>query len=91
MAGEGLGRRPSRLGTGRLEAFSDGVFATAVTLLVVDIAVPANSGNHLLRSFADEWPAYLAYAVSFSTIGAGWLGHRAITGTSIAPTPSSSA
>jgi uncharacterized membrane protein len=65
--------------TGRLEAFSDGVFAIAITLLVLDIAVPAGAGNHLLRSFLDEWPSYVAYVVSFSTIGAMWLGHNAIT------------
>ena len=67
------------LRTGRLEAFSDGVFAIAITLLVLDIAVPANAGEHLLRSMAHLWPSYLAYLVSFSTIGAIWLGHSAIT------------
>jgi len=72
---------PRRRGfrTGRLEAFSDGVFAIAVTLLVLDIAVSANAGQHLLRSILDLWPAYLAYVVSFSTIGAAWLAHNAIT------------
>ena len=64
---------------GRLEAFSDGVFAIAITLLVLDIAVPAGAGQHLLRSFIDEWPSYVAYVVSFSTIGAMWLGHNAVT------------
>jgi uncharacterized membrane protein len=67
------------LGTGRLEAFSDGVFAIAITLLVLDIAIPATAGAHLLRSVIDEWPSYVAYIVSFSTIGAMWLGHNAIT------------
>jgi uncharacterized membrane protein len=67
------------LRTGRLEAFSDGVFAIAITLLVLDIAVPASAEAHLLRSVADLWPSYLAYVVSVSTIGAIWLGHVAIT------------
>ena len=73
--------QPRRRGfrTGRLEAFSDGVFAIAVTLLVLDIAVSADAGHHLLRSIVDLWPAYLAYVVSFSTIGAAWLAHNAIT------------
>jgi len=64
--------QPRRRGfrTGRLEAFS---------LLVLDIAVSANAGHHLLRSIIDLWPAYLAYVVSFSTIGAAWLAHNAIT------------
>jgi len=66
-------------GTGRLEAFSDGVFAIAITLLVLDIALPASARGHLLRSLGDLWPTYLAYVASFSTIGATWLGHNAIT------------
>jgi uncharacterized membrane protein len=65
--------------TGRLEAFSDGVFAIAVTLLVLDIAVPGNAGQDLLGAIGKLWPSYLAYAVSFSTIGAAWLGHNGIT------------
>jgi uncharacterized membrane protein len=70
-----------KLRTARLEAFSDGVFAIAVTLLVLDIAAPARarSGADLLHSVARLWPSYLAYVVSFSTIGAAWLGHNAIT------------
>ncbi len=67
------------LRTDRLEALSDGVFAIAITLLVLAIAVPTKAGNHLLRSVAHLWPSYLAYAVSFSTIGASWLGHNVIT------------
>ena len=67
------------LRTGRLEAFSDGVFAIAITLLVLDIALPAGASKHLLRSVGDLWPSYVAYVASFSTIGAMWLGHNAIT------------
>ena len=65
--------------TGRLEAFSDGVFAIAITLLVLEISVPSDAGDDLLDAFLDQWPSYLAYVVSFSTIGAGWLAHTAIT------------
>jgi TMEM175 potassium channel family protein len=67
------------LRTARLEAFSDGVFAIAITLLVLDIALPAKAASHLLRSVGDLWPTYLAYIASFSTIGSLWLGHNAIT------------
>jgi uncharacterized membrane protein len=67
------------LGTGRLESFSDGVFAIAVTLLVLDIALPGGASKHLLRSVGDLWPSYVAYVASFSTIGAMWLGHNGIT------------
>ena len=67
------------LQTARLEAFSDGVFAIAVTLLVLEIVVPAHFKDHPLRALIDQWPSYLAYLVSFSTIGAVWLAHTAIT------------
>ena len=74
-------QQPLRRGfrTGRLEAFSDGVFAFAITLLVLDIAVSGDAAKDLLRSLIHLWPSYLAYVVSFSTIGALWLGHNAIT------------
>ena len=62
-----------------MEAFSDGVFAIAVTLLVLEIAVPAGSGNDLLGALRDQWPSYLAYFVSFATIGAVWFAHTVIT------------
>jgi uncharacterized membrane protein len=62
-----------------LKALSDGVYAIAITLLVLDIAVPASEDKDLLGSLGHLWPSYLAYVVSFSTIGASWLGHNAIT------------
>ena len=65
--------------TNRLEAFSDGVFAIAITLLVLEIKVPTSVlalGNELLKL----WPSYLAYAVSFIVIGAIWLNHHAMFG-----------
>jgi uncharacterized membrane protein len=65
---------------GRLEAFSDGVFAIAITLLVLELSVSENAGAHLLSSILDEWPSYLAYLTSFMTIGVIWLQHSAITG-----------
>jgi uncharacterized membrane protein len=73
--------RPGLRRTGRLEAFSDGIFAFAITLLVLDLAVPVTqqSKHHLLQALGDQWPGYLGYIVSFATIGALWLGHNAIT------------
>lgn len=62
-----------------MEAFSDGVFAIAITLLVLEIGVPGGSGDDLLSALVEEWPSYLAYVVSFSTIGAVWLAHMVIT------------
>jgi uncharacterized membrane protein len=65
--------------TARMEAFSDGVFAIAVTLLVLDIGVSSDAGRDLLHAIGSLWPSYLAYVASFSTIGAAWLAHNAIT------------
>ena len=62
-----------------MEAFSDGVFAIAITLLILEISVPAGSEDDLLKALVDQWPSYLAYLVSFSTIGAVWFGHTVIT------------
>ena len=66
--------------TGRLEAFSDGVFAIAVTLLVLDIKVPPLStteGHHSLASaLLDEWPVFAAYVISFLTILIMWINHH---------------
>jgi uncharacterized membrane protein len=68
----------NRWDTGRIEAFSDGVFAIAITLLVLDIDVPPSAFEHLFRGFADQWPAYLAYSTSFVTIGGIWMLHHAV-------------
>jgi len=62
-----------------MEAFSDGVFAIAITLLVLEIGVPTGSEEDLTRALLEQWPSYLAYLVSFATIGAVWLAHVAIT------------
>lgn len=63
--------------TTRLEAFSDGVFAIAITLLVLEIKVPPPDtalGAELLQL----WSSYLAYVVSFVVIGAIWINHHAM-------------
>ena len=60
-----------------MEAFSDGVFAIAITLLVLDFAIhPPGSPLHQVLHI---WPSFVAYIVSFLTIGAAWLGHTALT------------
>jgi uncharacterized membrane protein len=66
------------LPTGRLEAFSDGVFAIAVTLLVLELHVPG-PGEHLVQSLEHEWPRYLGYFVSFTFIGGVWIAHSNMT------------
>ena len=69
------GRRT--LDTDRLAAFSDGVFAIAATLLVLDLAVKPPGTP--LEQVVHAWPSYLGYVVSFLTIGAAWLAHSAMT------------
>jgi uncharacterized membrane protein len=62
--------------TGRVEAFSDGVFAIAITLLILTVTPPTHGplADELLRL----WPSYLAYLVSFATIGIIWVNHHTI-------------
>ena len=65
--------------SGRVEAFSDGVFAIAITLLVLDLVVPAHqeaTEHGLAAALAAEWPSYAAYLVSFLVIGVIWINHH---------------
>ncbi|HEX2717691.1 MAG TPA: TMEM175 family protein [Gemmatimonadaceae bacterium] len=63
--------------TTRLETFSDGVFAIAITLLVLEIRVPAAHGETALGSaLLHLWPSYLGYLISFATIGIMWVNHH---------------
>jgi uncharacterized membrane protein len=66
--------------TQRLEAFSDGVFAIAITLLVLEIRLPGGEAEegHLLDQLLHIWPSYLAYVISFITIGIMWVNHDAL-------------
>jgi hypothetical protein len=68
-------RRPGGRGTGRLEAFSDGVFAITITLLILEIEPPTDY-ERLLHGLAELWPSYLAYAVTFLFIGQVWANHH---------------
>jgi uncharacterized membrane protein len=63
------------MGTSRLETFADGVLAIAATLLILDVSV---SGSPLSTQLARAWPSYVAYMVSFITIGIIWVNHHAI-------------
>jgi uncharacterized membrane protein len=67
-----------RWDTGRTEAFSDGVFAIAITLLVLEIGIPATEFDDLWSAIFHEWPAYLGFATSFLTIGGLWLANHGI-------------
>ena len=65
--------------TTRAEAFSDGVFAIAITLLVLDLRVP-DPGHLTTAALLGAWPHYFAYVVSFLTIGIMWMNHHTIMG-----------
>lgn len=61
---------------GRLEAFSDGVIAVAITLLALDLAVPGPGHGPLLTQLGDRWPQLVAYVISFLSIGIIWVNHH---------------
>jgi uncharacterized membrane protein len=62
--------------TNRLEAFSDGVFAIAITLLVLELSVP--TGDNLWHQLKEEWPSFASFFVSFWVIGIIWVNHHAV-------------
>ncbi|HEX5287400.1 MAG TPA: TMEM175 family protein [Streptosporangiaceae bacterium] len=62
----------------RLEAFSDGVFAVAITLLALDLTVEGPGHGPLVDQLYDKWPAFLAYLISFFMIGIVWVNHHAL-------------
>jgi uncharacterized membrane protein len=62
----------------RLEAFSDGVFAVAITLLALNLAVPGPGHGPLGSQLSSHWPVFAAYVVSFLTIGIIWVNHHAL-------------
>ena len=65
------------VGINRLESFSDGVIAVAITLLVLGISVPPDA-KHLASDLGNRWPEYAAYVISFITIGIIWINHHAM-------------
>jgi uncharacterized membrane protein len=78
------GRGKKERGNGRLEALSDGVFAVAITLLVFNLKIPSLPGpqslsaSWLATQLWSEWPAYLAFTISFATILVMWVNHHRI-------------
>jgi uncharacterized membrane protein len=75
-----MGRRAGHNDTGRIEAFSDGVFAIAITLLIIEIGVPnledEPPGTTLPQALVGLWPSYLGYVISFLQIGVIWANHH---------------
>jgi len=73
--------RAGMTGSGRVEAFSDGVFAIAITLLILDVAVPprdSTPSGGLAEALGHQWPSYFAYLVSFLVIGIIWVNHHTV-------------
>lgn len=66
-----------RWSTSRVEAFSDGVFAIAITLLVLELKVPEGNGS-LWHKLIHEWPQFAAYLSSFAVIGVMWVNHHSM-------------
>jgi uncharacterized membrane protein len=64
------------MGKGRVEAFSDGVFTIAATLLVLAVPIPHPADGGLSNALLSLWPSYLAYAISFIVIGNLWVSHH---------------
>ena len=62
----------------RFNAFSDGVFAIAITLLVLEIAIP-HAGESVLPALREQWPEFLGYVISFAFIGGIWISHSGVT------------
>jgi len=76
-------RKPDReeKETGRIEAFSDGVYAIAITLLVLELKVPRDlDAGGLRAALLHQWPAYVAFLVSFLSIGIMWINHHRLFG-----------
>jgi uncharacterized membrane protein len=70
--------RAERSETGRVEAFSDGVFAIAITLLVLELHAPEGGEGDLWQALLDEWPQFAGYVVSFFIIGIMWVNHHSM-------------
>jgi uncharacterized membrane protein len=62
--------------TARIEAFSDGVFAIAITLLILEIKVPSPGPVPLATALARQWPSYVSFVISFAFIGIMWINHH---------------
>jgi uncharacterized membrane protein len=63
---------------GRLEAFADGVFAIAATLLIIDVGLPEHLDEPLSQELLHLWPQYFGYGISFLTIGIMWVNHHVV-------------
>jgi uncharacterized membrane protein len=71
--------QPDLTETSRIEAFSDGIFAIAITLLVLELHIPELApGERLWPALLDEWPQFGAYLTSFAILGIMWVNHHSM-------------
>jgi uncharacterized membrane protein len=76
MTADQAGRAPRLAQSTRVEAFSDGVLAIALTLLVLDLRSPATGHGGFAGALLSQWPAYVAYLAAFLNIAAIWINHH---------------
>src|SRR5690349_5557000 len=80
--GVGMSEKRDAKETARVEAFSDGVFAIAITLLILEIKVPhlpSGAGSReLLHALLAEWPSLLAFVLSFTAVLVMWINHHGL-------------
>ena len=74
--GRPIGGIGTRSDTSRAIAFSDGVFAIIITLLVLDLRVPDVPPGRLLSGLLEQWPSYVAYLASYTYVAIVWLNHK---------------
>jgi uncharacterized membrane protein len=72
---DALTRLPS---PARLEAFSDGVLAIAITLLILEVRIPDYEPGHLDDALLKQWPSYATYVLTFAVIGVMWVNHHGL-------------
>jgi uncharacterized membrane protein len=73
-----MNRVNTEISPSRVEAFSDGVFSIAATLLVLQLHVPTQAEGDFGRALLSQWPSYASYVVSFMTIGIIWINHHTL-------------
>jgi len=80
-----IGESPDDPSLARIGSFSDGVFAFAITLLILAIRIPhpsdADAGKGLLTLLTEQWRSYLAFGLSFMLVGINWANHRVMLAT----------
>jgi uncharacterized membrane protein len=78
MSGRESTREVRLTDSSRVEAFTDGVFAIVITILVLELRPPEHEDGGLLRGLLSQWASYLAFLMSFLYVGIVWMNHHAL-------------